>query len=432
VIACRWCLFLVLAAACGGSDATSVRVRVQFDPGWGLDRLSVQAGGREEEASVDDTVTLLVPDAWAGEAVAIQVSGMRGDQVSAQGEAEAVPERGKAIEIDVALALVPCTDECPDCPSCELCGGDPCEEPPAPSCVDDTTVRVHDSPGTCDGQTCQYEPRDMPCPTGCKDGACNGVVFDAGSFFNCAVLEDGAPACWGRDELGKTTPAAGALSSISAGSEHACGLRVDGTAVCWGNDEDDQAGALDGTFSSVSAGGIHTCAIQIDGTALCWGNDEYGQASPPEGTFSQLSAGSRFNCGVKSNGTVDCWGYNAHGQSTPPVGAFAAVSAGSTHACGLGTDGTIACWGSELDGQIDAPVGTFSSLSVGSFHSCAVSSEGTVICWGSAVPELLEAPEGVYTSVSAGAYHTCALRADGALICWGDDEFDYGQFTPPF
>jgi Regulator of chromosome condensation (RCC1) repeat len=426
VIACRWCLFLVLAAACGGSDATSVRVRVQYEPGWGLDGLRIEAGGRGEDASLDDTVTLLVPDAWAGEAVAIQVSGMSSGQVSARGEGEAIPRRGAQVEIAVAMALVPCDEDCPDCPSCELCGGS-CESPPAPECVDDATLRVHESAGTCDGESCQYAHSDMPCAHGCSQGACKSI-FDAGGRHTCAVDDGGAAVCWGRNEYGEVSVPEGSFAAISAGARSTCALRRDGTVACWGDDADGQSTPPADVFTAVSTGSSHACGLKPDATPACWGL-EGARTTPPAGTFSAVSCGAVHSCGLKTDGTLACWGDNLDGKSEPPAGMFSAVSAGGQHACALGSEGTISCWGQNEDGQTTAPEGTFSSISAGGYHNCAIRTDGRVACWGLNDLGQIDAPDGIFTAVSAGAYHSCAVDFDGVMVCWGDDT--NGQSMPP-
>ena len=65
--------------------------------------------------------------------------------------------------------------------TCELtvsetdpCEGVTCDEPPATTCADDSTVRSFAAQGTCDAGACTYEPTDTPCDqppaTACQDG----------------------------------------------------------------------------------------------------------------------------------------------------------------------------------------------------------------------------------------------------------------------
>ncbi len=55
-----------------------------------------------------------------------------------------------------------------------------CEQPPAPSCVDDTTLRTHDAIGACALGECSYEFRDEACPGGCEAGACRPFCEPSG------------------------------------------------------------------------------------------------------------------------------------------------------------------------------------------------------------------------------------------------------------
>ena len=58
------------------------------------------------------------------------------------------------------------------------CSGNPCQgvtcnSPPANACVNATTLRSFQSPGTCSGGGCTYAPVDLVCAFGCALGACN-------------------------------------------------------------------------------------------------------------------------------------------------------------------------------------------------------------------------------------------------------------------
>jgi hypothetical protein len=53
------------------------------------------------------------------------------------------------------------------------CGGKLCNTPPAPSCVNPSTLRTHAAAGTCSGGSCTYGYVDTTCSFGCSAGACN-------------------------------------------------------------------------------------------------------------------------------------------------------------------------------------------------------------------------------------------------------------------
>jgi N-acetylneuraminic acid mutarotase len=74
-----------------------------------------------------------------------------------------------------ASTTTPCANGC----QAGMCLGDPCAgvtciQPPAPSCVNAATLRSYAPMGTCNGGACSYAPIDMACANGCQAGACNG------------------------------------------------------------------------------------------------------------------------------------------------------------------------------------------------------------------------------------------------------------------
>ncbi|GMV44427.1 MAG: hypothetical protein AMXMBFR64_61430 [Myxococcales bacterium] len=74
--------------------------------------------------------------------------------------------------------------ECDDgdpCTEGDVCGGGlcagtsvPCDAPPAPECVDASSLRSWGAPGTCSGGECSYVSSEVPCTFGCEAGACKG------------------------------------------------------------------------------------------------------------------------------------------------------------------------------------------------------------------------------------------------------------------
>jgi hypothetical protein len=61
------------------------------------------------------------------------------------------------------------------------CEGVICNSPPAPTCVDNLTVRIYKSPGTCEAGQCSYGYEDIECQEGeCVDGVCEGCEPDCG------------------------------------------------------------------------------------------------------------------------------------------------------------------------------------------------------------------------------------------------------------
>jgi hypothetical protein len=83
-----------------------------------------------------------------------------------------------------------CWPEGQACP----CQGVQCDQPPAPVCQDEFTLRVYDGPGQCQaaGQ-CRYPFEDLRCETGvCLAGACQGGCGGGGCVSD-AECDDGNP-----------------------------------------------------------------------------------------------------------------------------------------------------------------------------------------------------------------------------------------------
>lgn len=56
----------------------------------------------------------------------------------------------------------------------EACAGVTCTKPPPPECLNESTLRLYSSSGTCSVGLCTYAPADTTCAGGCADGACKG------------------------------------------------------------------------------------------------------------------------------------------------------------------------------------------------------------------------------------------------------------------
>ncbi|MDP3501420.1 MAG: hypothetical protein Q8S33_13830 [Myxococcales bacterium] len=54
------------------------------------------------------------------------------------------------------------------------CQGVSCNLPPAPTCVNPTTLRIFSPAGSCSGGSCSYTAAESTCPFGCTNGACTG------------------------------------------------------------------------------------------------------------------------------------------------------------------------------------------------------------------------------------------------------------------
>ena len=204
----------------------------------------------------------------------------------------------------------------------------------------------------------------------------------AGQEFACGLRQDGALACWGNSQHGKTAPPPGQFTEVSAGKHHACALDTAGFAHCWGWNKNGRATPpADLTFAAIAAGGVHSCGLTATGALHCWGANTRGQADHHSGPFQTLSLGTRHTCALRPDGAAWCQGDDSAGQSRPPPGVFTQIAAGELRACGLRPEGNLECWGGGFGAELAAPPGKFTALSGGWNNFCALDPAGYPRCW---------------------------------------------------
>ena len=287
-----------------------------------------------------------------------------------------------------------------------------------------------------------------------------------GSQHACVLVEGGEVWCWGfatdgalgagPDVTSADEPVLAELSrpavAIEAGFEGTCAITDDGAAWCWGRNESGEVGdgtlvnrfvptrvvGLDRPALAIARGHDHACAVLDDGSAWCWGDNTVG------------ALGTRRLEGSREQEPAPV--------QVPGVPDLAAISAGEGFTCGVSPDGAAWCWGTDLydevgrgddsDSYVPGPVaglaGGVDRLDAGADRACAVR-DGTLLCWGLLRPDLAEsggreaAVEPVPAPVSLGGvpaaevdtsngYHVCAIDVDGVTWCWGNAEV--GQLGP--
>jgi alpha-tubulin suppressor-like RCC1 family protein len=292
-------------------------------------------------------------------------------------------------------------------------------------------------------------------------------AITAGFAHTCALLDNGSVTCWGEGSNGQLGDGANTDSSIpspvvgfpsnqkaitiSSGHSHTCALLDDGAIACWGKGSDGQLGnggtsdsssptltdslGSNASAKAISSGTGHTCAITNNGSTLCWGQGNKGQlgngltssglspllseAMPFDLKAVALAAAGEHTCALLSQGSVACWGNGASGKlgdsttadrSLPEMVApfgdgrkAVSISATDQHTCAVLNDGNVSCWGSNQDGrggdggvlsENTVPTDTGSlgggrialSITSGYAYSCVILDDISVACWGDLDP----------------------------------------------
>ncbi len=382
------------------------------------------------------------------------------------------------------------------------------------TCSEDAQCDLASGPGTCIDGGCAFE--DEGCPSGMRwhgsaPGGLAGRCVDepggttsgetttstgpvittldpdessssSSSSSSDASSDTGIPACPGES--------CGCAAAIEVGYSQSCALRNDGALLCWGRNEDGELGigstsepmpnptvialAGDARADRLDAE-MQTCIIDTEGGVQCWGGNNLRQTVPSSTTTPivdptpldlpdavvQLRAGTESSCAITAAGVLLCWGDAEFGELGGGIGAgpgpiafagevgeIADVGVGREHTCVL-AEGDVHCWGSNALGQLgaamptqsDAPLrvplsGPARALGVGRHHGCALLDDDAIECWGAndvaqtgtdATTPVQPVPQTVDTSAIADPIaelvvfrdRNCVRTEAGTLHCWG-------------
>lgn len=266
-------------------------------------------------------------------------------------------------------------------------------------------------------------------------GLTTGNTLVGGQQFTCGLVDGGATACWGRNNVGQLGNAEQTLT------EEPTHTPTTVTAL--------DGGAPDRTAVGLTAGQNHVCALVADASVRCWGDNQFGQLGRPaeqtptgfdatpaivpglsDARVLALTAGDFHTCALLATGAVSCWGYNWFGQ-------LGTAQHNLSH-----TPNPVPTLVPALDGT---PGHTARAVMASGYHTCAVLTSGEVGCWGwnasgqageNGATSTQNANPGMTTvagldaddpavALTGGRQHTCAATAAGAVWCWGDNQ--YGQ-----
>lgn len=97
----------------------------------------------------------------------------------------------------------------------------------------------------------------------------------------CVLDDAGRPSCWIFAEARlATVPAVSGAIDLSVGRDQACALLPDGAVACWGPGAVDVSGLP--PIVALSGDDAHTCGIDVDGGVWCWGDDRFAQLGAPD------------------------------------------------------------------------------------------------------------------------------------------------------
>ena len=293
----------------------------------------------------------------------------------------------------------------------------------------------------------------------------------------CSHSADGAPRCWGDDEVGQTGADGhgfGRVERVEAGGYTTCAVDHLGALRCVGFNHHGQLG--DGSVESrsepvvvpgippslaVAVGHGHTCALTRGGDAYCWGWNSLGQAVPGGGynepprrvdgvpPLVRLVAGYTNTCGLTEQGDAWCWGEVTEGAPRRMAGEVVDIGIGADFLC-LARSTEVRCFGAEPGG--DGPPFPTGGRSF-PFVATTVSAEADHLCFGAArdvyclgkndngqlgngvfggvesEPVLVRGLEGTVQGLAVGLRHSCASTTEGNW-CWGwNDKGQLGDDT---
>ena len=265
-----------------------------------------------------------------------------------------------------------------------------------------------------------------------------------GEGHTCARMDSGAVRCWGWNGSGQlgaghdNNVLTAALSvevnlgvgrtalHIDSEGQHTCALLDNGAVRCWGRNDHGQLGLGNSADFGDDPGETPNTVDPVDlGVAAI-----------------HVAAGLQHSCAVLNGGGVRCWGEGQLGRLG--YADLYGYDDATTDPVDIGDD-------EPLTGIASIDLGSVAERNLaGGYHSCAISDTAKLRCWGSHQVGALgygaassnigdnEAPSSAgdvligetISAAAAGTAHSCVLLTRGAIRCWGandDGRLGYGD-----
>lgn len=308
-----------------------------------------------------------------------------------------------------------------------------------------------------------------------------------GTRHVCGLSTEKNVHCWGdsnetAESSGNLAPISGlepGVKAISTNLSTTCALLEDGAVACWGYKRPDpwvqSAFTLQPTritgwaeaVNTIAVGDDYACALLSNGQVQCAYSGLEEQEILPRTIIpladkaKALKVSSEYNCAQLENDELQCWMFQ---RFQPDLSNTSWIVQGIPEkvidfdvnftSCAVTESGTVWCWdyastegmvASQLNGladkAIDVSVESVLTIPAIGYKICVALVTGQVQCWEDSkdrmnyvsqydaqptfIPRLNQA-----TQVDIGPSAACALQRNGIAMCWGQAFFAvYGNST---
>ena len=276
-----------------------------------------------------------------------------------------------------------------------------CDQPGAPFCVDDFTLRTFSSPGTCSAGDCDYPVNDTTCPDGCSAGACIGgcrevcaseaLAADQGAVSVVAV--DATHIYWSGDLGVYRLPVAGGIEEMIA-TDRSYGIATDATHIYWTGYAGDvvrRRAKSGGAVEAIASGQDGAYGIAIDSSHVYWTNSSGGQVmrvAKAGGTPETIATTQQDPRGIALDATYVYWSSHAGDKVVRRAksgGTIETLATGQVGANRVAVDATHVYWTNYPGGEVRRkPLagGAIDTIATGQDGPTGVALDASHVYWG--------------------------------------------------